>query len=60
MKDPFKKDGPENSVPQAGLIAKRVLRSEEIFLKEREVIIIHGELQYRLQITKAGKLILNK
>lgn len=39
---------------------KRVIRSEDLFKNEREILIIHGEACYRLQITKAGKLILNK
>lgn len=38
----------------------RSLRSEEIFQGQREVSIVHGEYKYRLQITKAGKLILTK
>ncbi len=40
--------------------AVKILRSEDIFEKERLVIIVHGGAQYRLQITKAGKLILTK
>jgi len=39
---------------------KRTFKSEELFHKEREIIILHGEARYRLIITKAGKLILNK
>ncbi len=42
------------------VLEKRVLQSEDIFKNEREVVILHGGAQYRLQITKAGKLILNK
>ena len=38
----------------------RSVSSEEIFQGQREVSIIHGECKYRLQITKAGKLILTK
>ncbi|MDP3921221.1 MAG: hemin uptake protein HemP [Candidatus Omnitrophota bacterium] len=36
------------------------LCSEDLFRGKREVIIRHSDKQYRLQITKAGKLILNK
>ncbi|PIW65357.1 MAG: hemin uptake protein HemP [Candidatus Omnitrophica bacterium CG12_big_fil_rev_8_21_14_0_65_45_16] len=36
------------------------LRSEELLQGCREVLIEHRESLYRLQITKAGKLILNK
>lgn len=39
---------------------KQVYRSEDLFKNGREIVILHGEAQYRLQITKAGKLILNK
>ena len=39
---------------------KRTIRSQDLFGCEREVLILHGEAEYRLQITKAGKLILNK
>ena len=56
----LKKDSPEGSKPQAALNPKRTLRSEDLFQSGREVIIVHGESQYRLQITKAGKLILIK
>lgn len=39
---------------------KRTFRSEDLFKNDREIVIVHGESHYRLQITKAGKLILNK
>ena len=39
---------------------KKRMRSEDIFGDAREVLILHGTSEYRLQITKAGKLILNK
>lgn len=39
---------------------KPVFRSEDLFQGKKEVVILHGEFQYRLQLTKAGKLILNK
>lgn len=39
---------------------KRILRSEEIFLDKKEVIIVHGAESYRLLHTKNGKLILIK
>ena len=38
----------------------RMLQSEWIFEGEKEVLIMHGNQQYRLQITRAGKLILTK
>ena len=39
---------------------EREYRSEDLFQNEREIVIVHGEARYRLQITRAGKLILNK
>lgn len=39
---------------------RRVFASEELFQNEREVIILHDGARYRLRMTKAGKLILNK
>lgn len=37
-----------------------VLRTEELFGTRREVIIRHGDEEYRLRITKADKLIVTK
>lgn len=39
---------------------RRIIQSEDIFHGDREVIIRHGDGSYRLLITRAGKLILNK
>jgi len=38
----------------------RSVSSDTLFRGAREIIIEHREQQYRLQVTKAGKLILNK
>ena len=38
----------------------KVWRSEELFKGAREILIEHDSTCYRLMITKAGKLILNK
>jgi hemin uptake protein HemP len=43
-----------------GAAIKKIVQSEELFGSAREVIIIHGEFEYRLQRTKSGKLILTK
>jgi len=40
--------------------AFRLVKSRDLFADNREVIIEHNEDFYRLSITKAGKLILNK
>ncbi|MCB9799195.1 MAG: hemin uptake protein HemP [Candidatus Omnitrophica bacterium] len=37
-----------------------VVSSKELFKGNREIMIEHLNQYYRLQITKAGKLILNK
>ncbi len=37
-----------------------VIRTEELFGTRREVIIKHGEDEYRLRITRTDKLILTK
>lgn len=39
---------------------EREYRSENLFQNDREIVIVHREARYRLQITKAGKLILIK
>jgi hemin uptake protein HemP len=40
--------------------AVQVIRSADLFREAREVIITHHDEQYRLRITRAGKLILTK
>ena len=40
--------------------APSLVRSEQLFGARREIIIRHGENDYRLRITKANKLILTK
>lgn len=40
--------------------AKRQIDSEDLFQGRHEVIIVHGGEEYRLRITRAGKLILTK
>jgi hemin uptake protein HemP len=37
-----------------------VVRSEQLFGAAREIIIKHGDEEYRLRITRADKLILTK
>lgn len=51
----------EKNAASAGCAdARRMLFSADLFRGGREIIIEHGSQHYRLQITKAGKLILNK
>lgn len=39
---------------------KHKFHSEELFRGQKEIVITHGNSEYRLQQTKSGKLILNK
>ncbi len=47
-----------NEISQARPV--NIVNSQELFQGKREIIIQHLNEQYRLLITKAGKLILNK
>lgn len=38
----------------------RSIRSEELFLDQREILILHCQDIYRLRLTRSGKLILTK
>ena len=40
--------------------ARRVIASRALFADQHEIVIVHGADEYRLRITKAGKLILTK
>ncbi len=52
---------PDESVAESTRVARtRVVRSEQLFGQGRELIIKHGEEEYRLRITRADKLILTK
>ena len=48
-------DGPESAPRVAG---PRRLDSAALFERAREIVIVHGGQEYRLRITRAGKLIL--
>jgi len=37
-----------------------IVRTDELFGTRREVIIKHGEKEYRLRVTRSDKLILTK
>jgi hemin uptake protein HemP len=50
----------KNPVSAGRAGAGRTLCSADLFRGAREIIIKHGDQHYRLRITKAGKLILNK
>ena len=59
MKSP-KKESPESAEKFPQIPKKKILKSEDLFQGSREVLILHGDFLYRLQITKSGKLILIK
>jgi hemin uptake protein HemP len=46
--------------PATGLARVRRLESTTLFDRGREVVIVHHGQEYRLRITKSGKLILTK
>lgn len=52
--------GPRPTEPPAGLAHVRRLESTTLFEHGREVVIVHHGQEYRLRITKSGKLILTK
>lgn len=56
----LKRESPESSGERSQAPEKRTFKSEDLFHGGREVLILHGDFLYRLQITKAGKLILIK
>lgn len=45
---------------KAKMFSPVVLESSQLFQGKREVVILHNQDRYRLLITKANKLILNK
>lgn len=46
--------------PSPGADQLRVMTSEALFAERREVRILHRGEEYRLRLTKTGKLILTK
>ena len=51
---------PESARDVALTSRRPVVRSEQLFGAAREIIIKHGDEEYRLRITRADKLILTK
>lgn len=47
-------------IPPRPAPACPVVKSEDLFREAREVRIVHRDEEYRLRITRAGKLILTK
>jgi len=48
------------ATPFLGDVPPRVIQSTEIFQGDHEVLVQHGDQTYRLRITRANRLILNK
>ena len=46
--------------PEASEPPRRRIASTELLQGAKELIILHGEEEYRLRLTKNGKLILTK
>jgi len=53
-------DARQEPVRQAEHPRRRVVRSAELFGNACELVIVHGDEEYRLRITRADKLILTK
>jgi hemin uptake protein HemP len=55
-------EGPKffENIKKSTKAPSRILQSEDLLQGEREILIQHGDRQYRLISTKSGKLILNK
>jgi hemin uptake protein HemP len=51
---------PAPQFPAPSAPDRRVLASDELFRGRREILIRHEREEYRLRITRAGKLILTK
>ena len=60
MPDVAREESPPAAAPPAPSPARRRIRSVELFGEARELIIEHRAEEYRLTITRAGKLILTK
>lgn len=59
MSERARDEAPLRPTATAVLVSPRVARSE-LFQGRREVVIVHGDQEYRLSITRADKLILTK
>jgi hemin uptake protein HemP len=57
MSEPNK---PPAQQPEGGVLAPRVVDARQLFQGQREVVIEHGGVRYRLRITRRNKLILQK
>lgn len=58
--EPFGADGHAAGEGRDGQSTPRRICSTALFRDDREVLIVHHGQEYRLRITKADKLILNK
>lgn len=56
----FAADGHARDESRDGRSTPRRIYSTALFRDDREVVIVHHGQEYRLRITKADKLILNK
>jgi hemin uptake protein HemP len=52
--DRYREAPPRAAVPRAAV------RSDDLFRGTHEIVIVHRDEEYRLRITRAGKLILTK
>jgi hemin uptake protein HemP len=59
-REPYGADGHGAGESRDGRATPRRISSTALFRDDREVVIVHHGQEYRLRITKADKLILNK
>lgn len=51
---------PQARPPQSSIASARRIASAQLLAGKREIIIEHGDDEYRLRVTGTGKLILTK
>jgi hemin uptake protein HemP len=51
---------PRGQLHTASSMPRPAVRSDDLFRGTHEIVIVHGDDEYRLRITRAGKLILTK
>jgi hemin uptake protein HemP len=50
----------ESQEREPSIVTPSGISTDELFHGRRELVIRHGDVEYRLRITRAGKLILTK
>ncbi len=53
---PTEESAPESPTPRQ----RRILRTQDVLAGHSEITLLHGSEEYRLRVTRQGKLILTK